>query len=1493
MRLALGAAALTAALLLTAFTASANRAQAAIPFCLPGTGPGQCQSPTGVAIHNASGTVYVADSGNDRVQVFEADGTFSGELGLQGPGTAAGEFDNPTQIAVDQASGDVYVVDFGNFRIQKFSSAGAFQWMIGGGVNTGTSGKANLCTNAGPPTDVCGKGANGAGEGEFSVKVGSPILVGVGPAGVLYAVDSIFTNGSSSAGGYSWRVQRFEPSGEQITQCIAGEGMGKARSLAVLAAGSFWLGSEGQGRAVRKFDPTCGLEAEIPETKAGSGSPFNSFTALASDHTDNLYSVQREVGPFETYRVIAKYDEAGETLARFGYEQLIEQPNGLAHHEGALYVLDGAAGVKRLEAPAEPPPPAVPPSSVKAEPISSVWATLSAEVNPEGQPTEYSVEFVEKAVCEKDEEDLGPGHCFDQAVGGEEVELGAEDFALHAAQITAGCRPFSEEALEAGQCLKPATAYVVRVVAENPGGEDEALAEFETGPPLALLATYAASVGSDAATVGASVNPLGSAATAYFQYVDEATFQQSGFGEASRAPAASGVPVGFGSGEAPVSRTATLYPLAEGVSYRYRVVVSNPFFADVAGPTRILRTFAKASAESCANDALRPGAAGLLPDCRGYEQVSPEEKGGSDIKVLAGRVTGLPAVVEQSSSSGEKLAYGSQQAFAEAESAPYTSQYIAQRGAGGWSTHAINPPREQVIRTGVASWDTEYKLFSEDLCTGWLRPYATPQLDPAAGPAPAALNLYRRTDELCGARSYAALIPGLDPPGLGAASEFEVELQGVSADQSKTVYRANDAIAAGGAEGVEQLYGYSEETGVRFMCVLPEGGPVSGPCTAGAEVGGLFLPRKGNATNALSTDGSRLYFTAGLATAPIYLRRNPFEPESAHLHGEAEGTGDLAGPVKASANLLKTKSIKNVKPASGGQFVVGQLLEGEGLAPETRIVAIEETAEGVFELTVDKATAAFKVGALISGVASEVVMRARADSGAFAPGQEIAAAGGALPEGTTILAVAEEAPGLYELTLSAKASKGVAGEALNSSSECTEADKACTVRVSKAAEEESGTVGKGSRYLGAATDGSRAFFLTGSTLFNNPLFEYRAADGEAELIAGEAQGILGASEDGTRLYFLSREEIGGEGEAGKPNLYLRETGEGGPFTSFVATLGEEDLETAATAEPGFHSSRVSPDGAHAAFMSADPALAAAVAGAEITDRGSELPCEPGGSPEAICDAQVYLYDAGEEELVCASCNASGARPLGSEPPIGLRGYERVAGAMPTFASSFHAPGTLSDDGARLYFESSDRLVARDTNGKVDVYQWERAGRGSCDVTDYSHNPAAGGCVELISDGQSLADSRFVDASPSGDDVFFATLSSLRGTDAGLVDIYDARVGGGFPEPPPPPAECEGEACQSPPPAPSQPTPASTTYTGPGNLAAAPGAPARCNRTARRAKRLARRAQALRKGARRAKAPALKRRRSAAARRSAQGARKLTRNAKRCRARARAARRPRR
>ena len=81
-----------------------------------GQGAGEFRTPLGLTI-DEEGRIYIADAGNNRVQVIDDAGHFIIEFGSRGWQT--GEFDHPTDIALSfQRSYRLYVADTGNNRVQ-------------------------------------------------------------------------------------------------------------------------------------------------------------------------------------------------------------------------------------------------------------------------------------------------------------------------------------------------------------------------------------------------------------------------------------------------------------------------------------------------------------------------------------------------------------------------------------------------------------------------------------------------------------------------------------------------------------------------------------------------------------------------------------------------------------------------------------------------------------------------------------------------------------------------------------------------------------------------------------------------------------------------------------------------------------------------------------------------------------------------------------------------------------------------------------------------------------------------------------------------------------------------------------------------------------------------------------------------------------------------------------------------------------------------------
>jgi DNA-binding beta-propeller fold protein YncE len=889
--------------------AHVSGAFAAHSFCLFGSGSGQCDSPRGIATDFETGELYVVDAGNNRVNVFDAAGVFLRTIG------ALGQLDTPSYVAVDNgiassARHDVYVYDPPN--IKRFSPDGELKL-------------------------------------SFSVSSAGSVRIAIGPEGAVYVADSGRVRKYDSSGvliaELQLKMKGCGPGGDGLCETAAeceAEGIesplqGETRGLAVDTTGAFYVATAGESGAVRKYDAAGNLLDPCEPLN-----PSLNISAIAVDAGNDIYLSDFTGATVSSLgsRGIHVYDSAGMQLLAFGYGVFIPDsffPRGLTVYGGSVFATQGIGEDSEvMHIPPPPPGPLILSESGRAwaDPIGNVRATVNAVVNPEGKTSNYRFEYVDDAAFK--------ASGFATAISTPELAFGSpSDFRLHVVSAQIGCQDPTSPPQPS--CLKPDTVYHFRVFASNADGSGNSPVEgiFETRPHFEILGVWASEVGTQTATVNAEVNPLGVAAKGRFEYVDHATFLASGFAEAKKTPE-----VDFGSSEAPQTRSAQLKSLSADTAYHYRVVVENAFGHEESLAS-VLTTFQPVGGSSeppCPNRSVRIGPSAVLPDCRAYEMASPIDKNGGNVEAQESLQNSALSELNQSAAAGARLTYSSRLAFAGAQSAPYTSQYIATRRqeAEEWSSEPISPPRTSHLFNISAGVDSEFKAFSQDLEHAWIRTLSEPTLSGDA--IPGYPNLYRR-DNASG--RYEAVCP-VQPPSL-KPGDYLPHLQGFLDDGSAAVYRVGDKLTpdASGKKGLFQLYGCSRLEGLRLISVLPSGAASGTHSSAGMNMGGEgFNHRFDSIHNAVSGDGSRVFWTAAIpgaeASGPvngpgkIYLREHPFG-EGANCAGpEAPCTFKVSELVSSAPAQFWTAAADG----SVAIFSIGQVLyEYDAAKKEAREIA--------------------------------------------------------------------------------------------------------------------------------------------------------------------------------------------------------------------------------------------------------------------------------------------------------------------------------------------------------------------------------------------------------------------------------------------------------------------------------------------------------------------------------------------------------------------------
>jgi|GEM_PF-440104 len=552
-------------------------------FGTSGSGNGQLQFPIGMAI-DASGNLWVADSGNARIQKFNSNGEYLSQFGSYGTGN--GHFIEPAGIAID-SSGNLWIVDPAVARIKKFNSKGEYLSQFG----TFGTGNGQLSWPFGIEIDAEGNlwvadsgnhriqkfnskgeylskfGSEGSGDGQFQ----EPADVAVDSSGNLWVVDAALH-----------RIQKFNSKGEYILKS-GSEGSGNGQlygpyGIATDIEGDVWVADSGNNR-IQKFNASGKYQLQFGSYGSGSGH-FSAPVGIAADATGGIWvadgennRVQKWGGVVATTkaatgvkateatlngdvspegRATSYYFEYGKTTS-YGAKvptspksagsgtssvSVSETPAGLDEATTYHYrlVAESGGGVVKGEDKTFTTLTLPGVTGVSPTGVTNDKATVGASVKPNGYATSYYFEY------------------------GKTTSYGTK---VPTSPKSAGSGSSWVPETETITGLSASTTYHVRIVAESEAGTVKGSDQVLTtgGPPQAYVQAGFTPKAGGAILMG-SINPHGLATSYYFEYGKTTSY-------GAKAPATPRP--GGGSGQ--VSEIVS--GLSASTTYHYRLVATN------------------------------------------------------------------------------------------------------------------------------------------------------------------------------------------------------------------------------------------------------------------------------------------------------------------------------------------------------------------------------------------------------------------------------------------------------------------------------------------------------------------------------------------------------------------------------------------------------------------------------------------------------------------------------------------------------------------------------------------------------------------------------------------------------------------------------------------------------------------------------------------------------------------------------------------------------
>ncbi len=830
----------------------------------PGAGQMQLAPNSGVAVNAATHNVYVADTGNHRVDEFNENGAFVrawgwGVDGVPGfgecslltcqvgeSGSQPGEFEDPQFIAVDNtcalqeqktgkvlssgecasldpSNGEVYVADTGTQLVTKFTAEGALvtTWGVAGQLGTSpvtvATGTGNLTTGSSKigeltatsgsfhsADELSGEGIQPGTHLGFDRELSQPATI---------TKEHVGLTAQRALGGYAGVA--VGPTGDLLVATATSEIVFEfdqsgtflqefARNEGnggILAGG---LAVNGIGDVYfNSYEGVLKLAPGGGNLSGGvSGGP-GTVAGLAANQATNELLVDRGA-------VIEAFGPAGEALGSFGPPQL-SGGAGVAIDPAGAVVYAANTATDHLDAYA----PVIEVGTTAASEVTATTATLTGDVNPEGGRV---------LACEFEYETLGEYETLHNYAHSVPCEHPG------APELGDGSSPVSVHANVGG--LGGGTAYRFRLVAVHEdtatheetsvGGEGES---FSTLPVPVVANAEATNLSAGGAELRASVDPEGLQVTrCVFEYGTSTKYGSVAKCEQKL--------TAIGAGVEPVPVSAQIDELLPSTSYHWRLAVR-----DKNGETTSLdHTFVYSTAGS------------ELPDGRAYEMVTPVFKNGA-------LLTGIPFEPAPAvSENGLRVMSRDIQCFDPAESCNATNNSILgnmvafTRGATGWTGSELAPP---ATRFGEL---TPFAYSAEE---------GTALFTAPAGPAGEEEWIGRDSEG-----AFTAIGPAT-PPGVSNGSGIQVTVSEATANLSHLVW--DDNLSGGAAwpfdrtqEG-KSLYEYAGACGGQPQCapfLVGVTGPEHSTELLGVCGSALGAEDNGYAQDALSADGESVFVSS-------------------------------------------------------------------------------------------------------------------------------------------------------------------------------------------------------------------------------------------------------------------------------------------------------------------------------------------------------------------------------------------------------------------------------------------------------------------------------------------------------------------------------------------------------------------------------------------------------------------------------------------------------